>query len=640
MTDLHYLELLSDKFPTKKKAAAEIINLTAALSKPKGTEYFFSDLHGEYEEFIHQLKSASGVIKRKIDELFFETVSERERLDLANLIYYPEKEVLKAQEREDFDEWFKVTTSRLLDVCALVSEKATRLKVREKAPSEFSHIIDELLNLAQTGRRIYYNSIFSAIIKTGASAEFLSGLCRMIRELAVDRLHIIGDIYDRGARADIIMDELFEFPSVDIQWGNHDIAWIGAWCGNLALVASVVRIAVSYNNFDCLEDGYGINLRPLFEFAMKVYKDDACEVFMPHILDENKYDRIDKASAAKMHKAIAVIMLKLENSLYSIHPEYSMNDRILLDKIDYKKGIINIAGKTYKLKDNIFPTINPENPFVLTEEEKEVINSLASSIRHSEKLKKHISFLFNKGSMFLCCNKNLLYHGCIPMTRDGDFEVIEFDNKKLCAKEYLEYINEIVKRAYVSEFSPWSKNSDRDFLWYLWCGPKSPLFGKSKLAAFERYFIDDKELHYEEMNPYYRLIENRGICEKILAEFGLNPEEAHIINGHVPVKQGENPIKGDGLLYMIDGGISKAYQEKTGMGGYTFISSSTNNSLAQHMPHEKNNEKQTPALQSVKLMDKRVRIGDTDLGKEIEKEIDELYALIDAYKKGAIKEKE
>lgn len=640
MTDLHYLELLSDKFPTVKKAAAEVINLTAVLSKPKGTEYFFSDIHGEHEEFIHQLKSASGVIKRKIDELFFETVSERERLDLANLIYYPEKEVLKAQERDNFEDWFKVTTSRLLDVCAVVSEKATRIKVRQKAPLEFSHIIDELLNLAQTGRRIYYSNIFSAIIKTGMCVEFLSGLCRMIRELAVDRLHIIGDIYDRGARADVIMDELFEFPDVDIQWGNHDIAWLGAWCGNLALVASVVRIAVSYNNFDCLEDGYGINLRPLFEFATEVYKDDACEVFMPHVLDENQYDRIDKTAAAKMHKAIAVIMFKLENKLYSIHPEYGMNDRILLDKIDYENGKIHIEGKTYDLKDCVFPTVNPQNPFELTDEEREVINSLASSMRHSERLKKHIAFLFNKGSMFLCCNKNLLYHGCIPMTREGEFDKIEFDNKKLHAKSYLEYINEVVKRAYASEFSPWQKNSDRDFLWYLWCGPKSPLFGKSKLAAFERYFINDKELHHEEMNPYYKLIENRGICEKILAEFGLSTEESHIINGHVPVKAGENPIKGGGLLYMIDGGISKAYQQKTGMGGYTFISSSTNNSLARHMPHEKNNEKQTPTLQYVKLMENRVRIGDTDLGKKIEREIDELYALIDAYKSGAIKEKE
>ena len=639
MTDLHYLELLSDKYPNRKKAAAQIINLTALLSKPKGTEYFFSDLHGEHEEFIHQLKSASGVIKRKIDELFFETVSERERLDLANLIYYPVKEVLKAQEKEDFEDWFKVTTSRLLDVCATVSEKATRLKVREKAPLEFSHIIDELLNLAQTGRRAYYSSIFSSIIKTGVADEFLSGLCRMIRELAVDRLHIIGDIYDRGARADFIMDELSEFPEVDIQWGNHDIAWLGAWCGNPALVASVVRIAISYNNFDCLEDGYGINLRPLFEFAHEVYKDDECEIFMPHILDENKYDRVEKRAAAKMHKAIAVIMFKLENSIYLNHPEYDMDNRILLDKIDYTNKTIKIDEKNYKLKDGSFPTINPQNPFELTEEEREVINSLASSMRHSEKLKKHIAFLFNKGSMFLNCNKNLLYHGCIPMTQNGEFDIIEIDNKKLYAKEYLEYINEIVKRAYSAEFSLWNKNPERDFLWYLWCGPKSPLFGKSKLSAFERYFIDDKELHKEEMNPYYRLVENREICEKILVEFGLNPENAHIINGHVPVKAGENPIKGDGLLYMIDGGISKAYQEKTGMGGYTFISSSTNNSLARHMPHEKNNEKQTPTLQSVKLMEKRVRIGDTDLGTMIEREISELYDLINAYKSGAIKEK-
>lgn len=635
MTDLHYLELLSDKFPTRQKAASEIIRLTAMLFKPKGTEYFFSDLHGEHEEFIHQLKSASGVIKRKIDELFFETVSERERIELANLIYYPEKAVL---EREDFEDWFKVTTSRLLDVCAVVSEKATRSKMREKAPKEFSEIIDELLNLAQCGKRNYYNNIFTAIIKTGVAREFLCGLCRMIRELSVDRLHIIGDIFDRGARADFIFDELLEFPNVDIQWGNHDIAWLGAWCGELTCVASVVRIAVSYNNFDCLEDGYGINLRPLFEFATEAYKDDPCELFMPHILDENKYDPVDKEAAAKMHKAIAVIMFKLESSLYTRHPEYKMHDRIMLDKINYNDKTIEISGKTYKLKDTIFPTIDPQNPFELTAEEKEVINSLALSIRHSERLKKHIAFLFNNGSMFLCCNNNLLYHGCIPFLQNGEFEKVEFDNKEMSPREYLEYINSVVKRAYASPYSLWTKNPDRDFLWYLWCGPKSPLFGKSKLSAFERYFIDDIELHKEEMNPYYKLIENREICEKILTEFGLDVENSHIINGHVPVKQGENPIKGDGLLYMIDGGISKAYQSKTGMGGYTFISSSTNNSLARHMPHEKNNEKQTPELQSVKLMQKRVRIKDTDYGKEIEERIEELYALIELYRNGIIKE--
>ena len=361
---------------------------------------------------------------------------------------------------------------------------------------------------------------------------------------------------------------------------------------------------------------------------------------MPHVLDENKYDNVDRDAAAKMHKAIAVIGFKLESKLYCDYPEFGMQDRIFLDKIDYGKGTIKIDANTYELKDKSFPTVSPENPFELTEEEREVINSLAMSIRHSVKLSKHISFLFNKGSMFLCCNKNLLYHGCIPMTKDGDFEVVEFDGRKLFGREYLEYINDIEKRAYVSKFSPWIKSSERDFLWYLWCGPKSPLFGKSKLAAFERYFIAESETHKEEMNPYYQLIENREICEKIIEEFGLDVSLSHIINGHVPVKAGENPIKGGGLLYMIDGGISKAYQSKTGMGGYTFISSSTNNSLARHMPHEKNNEKQTPVLESVKLMEKRIRVCDTDMGKDIELRIEELYALLDAYSKGIIKERQ
>lgn len=639
MTDLHYLELLADKYPTRQSAAAKVADLTAILSKPKGTEYFFSDLHGEHEEFIHQLKSASGVIKRKIDELFCEMISERERIELANLIYYPEKFGMRALQREDFEDWFSVTISRLLDLCVCVCEKSTREKVRQKAPKEFMHITDELLNLAQIGKRSYYNKIFKAIIKTGTAYEFICGLCKMIRDLSIDRLHIIGDIFDRGARPDFIMEELIGFHDVDIQWGNHDIAWIGAWCGQLLCVASVIRIALSYNSFDCIEDGYGINLRPLFEFATQVYEDDDCSLFYPHILDENKCDRVEKNLAAKMHKAIAVIMFKLEGKLYYEHPEFHMTDRVFLDKINFERGEIEICENTYKLKDNYFPTVNPKEPFELTEEEHEVINSLALSMRHSEKLSKHIAFLINNGSMFLKCNGNLMFHGCIPMTKDGEFEIVEIDGKNLSGKEYLEYINEMVKRAYSAPFSPWLKSNDRDFLWYLWCGPKSPLFGKSKLATFERYFIEDSKTHNEEMNPYYRLIENREVCEKIITEFGLNVENSRIINGHVPVKTGENPIKGGGLLYMIDGGISKAYQPKTGICGYTFISSSTNNSLARHMPHEKNNEKQTPVLESVKIMEKRIMVADTDRGEQINKRIVELYDLIDAYNNGAIKER-
>ncbi len=640
MTDLHYLQLLGDRYPTVKSAAAEVMDLTALLSKPKGTEYFFSDLHGEHEEFIHQLKSASGVIKRKIDDLFYETVSERERIELANLIYYPEEALRNVSKDEYFEDWFRVTAARLLEICALVSEKATREKVREKAPKEFENILDELLNLAQTGRRTYYSSVFGAVLKTGMTNEFICAVCKMIRDLAIDKLHIIGDIFDRGPRADFIMNELTTFHNVDIQWGNHDIAWIGAYCGNLACVASVMRIGISYNNFDCLEDGYGINLRPLSEFAERVYKDDNCEIFAPHILDVNKYDPIERGVAAKMHKAIAIIMFKLEGMLYKNHPEYGMDDRIMLDKINYGDGTISLNGKKYKLRDTNFPTVNPEKPFELTEEETEVINSLAASFRHSARLAKHIAFLYNRGGMYLAYNNNLLYHGCIPMTADGEFDKIDFDGIVLSGKKYLDYINAVVKRAYHAQYAPFSQNKDRDFLWYLWCGPKSPLFGKSKLAAFERYFIEDAEVHKEKMNPYYKLIENRDVCEKILAEFDLNHKYSHIINGHVPVKSGESPIKGDGLLYMIDGGISKAYQLKTGIGGYTFISSSTNNSLARHMPQEKNNERLSPVLESVELMKERVMVADTDEGKKIQLRIDELNELIEMYKNGVIKEKE
>ena len=639
MIDINYLKLLSRQYPTLEAAAAEAIALSASLNMPKGTEYFFSDLHGEHDAFIHQLKSASGVIKAKIDELFSCQLTENERNSLAVLIYYPGREISKQVSRANFEEWVKITIKRLIDLTIFVSEKCTRAQIREKAPENFSDITDELLHAAETSNGEYFTAIIDAIIKTGVSKEFITGLCNMIRDIAIDKLHILGDIFDRGPHADAIIDELMLFHNVDIQWGNHDISWIGAFCGNLACAANVLRIGISYNNFDVLEDRYGINLRRLSDFASKVYADDTCEYFMPHILDENKYDPVSPALAAKMHKAIAVIQFKLEGALYKEHPEYDMDDRIILEKINFDNYTVEIDGKIYNLRDCNLPTVDKNEPLKLTDEERELICSISASFRHSERLEKHIKFIVEKGSMYKSINGNLLFHGCIPMNEDGSFDEIEIDGKKLYAKGYLDYINTKVNNAYFSSHEPEKKNSDRDYLWYLWCGAKSPLFGKSKLSAFEGYFIGDKEAKKEKMNAYYELVENQESCHKILEEFGLNPKTSHIINGHVPVKMGDSPVKGGGSLFMIDGGISKAYQAKTGIGGYTFTFSSRYLALVKHSPFENINPDKSPEIQVTKNIKNRLYVKDTEKGGEIKQRLEELLSLINAYRSGTVKEK-
>lgn len=636
MLDIHYLRLLSDRYPDIESAAAEMINLLTICGMPKGTEYFFSDLHGEHEAFIHQLKSSSGVIKTHIDELFFRTMTQRDRLMLADIIYSPEH-ILKEKMREpDFDEWFKITVSALIEVCRDFAGKCTISRVRKKAPENFAYIIDEFLHFTGANKDQHFERMIDAILHAGVAEQFITGLCEMIRNLSVDRLHIIGDIFDRGPRADLIINELMNFHDIDIQWGNHDIVWMGAASGNLTCIANVIRVGISYNNFDCLEDGYGINLRPLSMFAAEAYKNDECKNFMPHILDESKYDRVSIELAAKMHKAIAVIQFKLEGQLYKRHPEYEMENRDLLSKTDFEKGTVLVDNKEYTMTDTLLPTVDPAAPLELTSGEKELMNTLAASFMHSETLQKHIRFLYEKGSMFFICNNNLLYHGCIPMTEDGEFSSVSFGAESMQGKEYLEYINEAVRKAYFTSKEVNSKNSD--FFWYLWCGKKSPLFGKSKLAAFERLFIADKSAHKEKMNDYYRLVEKKEICEKILKEFGVGGN-AHIINGHVPVKAGENPVKGEGLLFMIDGGISKAYQPKTGIGGYTFIYSSRYMAFAKHSPEEWKNNREMPVIYEVERLSKRMLVEDTDRGAEISEKIKELEALLDAYRSGQIKER-
>lgn len=645
MTDEHYLKLLAKKYPNAEAAASEIINLKAIMSLPKGTEYFFSDLHGEHGAFLFQLKSASGVVRKKVDELFEQSISEDERSALAKLIYYPETELALARRHEkSFDDWCRITIYRLVEVCKEAGSKYTRSKVRKKLPENFAYIIDELLH-ADGGKNKphYYSEIIRSIVQTSMSTEFITALCKLIQQLLIDRLHIIGDIFDRGARPDSIMDALADCHDVDIQWGNHDISWMGAAAGNKACMANVIRQGISYNTFDLLEDGYGINLRPLSAFADRFYMDDPCECFTPHILDENQYDPVDIPLAAKMHKAIAIIQFKLEGQLVEAHPEYDMADRVFLRQIDYEKGTIQLDEKTYALRDKSFPTVNPRNPLELSREEKELMKAITYSFRHSDRLQKHIRYLYSHGSMYLRANSNLLYHGCIPLTADGDFDTIPIGGKELKGREYLEYLDLVTRDAYFAREGSPERESARDLMWYLWCGEKSPLFGKNRITTFERYFIEDPSTHVEKMNPYYQFIEHRETCEKILREFSLDPESSHIINGHVPVKlkQGEKPVKGGGLLFMIDGGISKAYQKQTGIGGYTFIANSRYLALAEHQPLKPGSlfGEDSPKVMVVEAIKKRITVADTDTGSELNSQIEELTALLQSYRNGAIKEK-
>lgn len=638
--DQRSLMLLAKEYPTIKKAAAEIINLNAILMLPKGTEYFFSDLHGEHEAFLYLLKSVSGEIRNKIDIIFEHTLPDQERKSLADLIYYPEQQLYQLRlETGKYDEsFFKITVFRLLEVVKKTSAKFTRSKVRKKAPKDFAYIIDELLHVEYDNRALYFSGIIQSILETGMAEQFIIGMCKMIRDLAIDMLHIIGDIYDRGPHPDLIMNELMAFHDVDIQWGNHDISWIGAACGNLTCIANVLRANIRYNSFDLLEDSYGINLRPLATFASNMYRDDPCELFYPRILDENKYDPVDPVLAAKMHKAITIMQFKLEGQLYEKHPEYGMEARNLLKMVNYETGTIQIGDKIYPLKDSKFPTVYPSDPLSLSKGEAEVLESIASSFRHSEKLQRHIRFLYANGGMFKCINQNLLFHGCIPMTKDGEFDSYTVDGIAYKGKAFLEYIDAVVKNSIFSSHRPDAENPDRDFLWYLWCGEKSPLFGKHRMTTFEQYFIEDKSTHKEIYNPYYDLMEDVSICEKILCEFGLDPKSAHIINGHVPVKMGEDPVKAGGKLFIIDGGISKAYHAKTGIGGYTLIYNSTHLALAEHKPFVNGKTDNAPLVRIVENMEKRILVGDTDKGKILRQEIKELKELIQAYRNGAIRE--
>ena len=643
MRDLAYLKLMSREYPTLESASSEIVNLMAICGLPKGTEYFFSDLHGEYEAFIHLLRSSSGIIREKIKETFGHIISEEDEIQLANLIYYPDRQIAKLKQEQNYTEdWQRIALYRLVQICKEVSSKYSRSKVRKKMPPEFAYAIDELLHVDYNddNKKVYYSEIIRSIIDTQMADSFIIALCRLIQNLTIDNLHIIGDIFDRGPRADIIMEELMQFHDVDIQWGNHDISWMGASTGNPACICNVLRIAISYNGFDVLEDGYGINIRPLSMFAAKVYSDDPCERFMPRILDQNIYDAVDPGLAAKMHKAIAVIQFKVEGQIIRRHPEYEMDSRILLTAIDYQRGTVVIEGKEYPMMDMEFPTIDPSDPLKLSEEEEELLHTLTLSFCHSALLHKHIKFLYSNGSMYKCCNSNLLYHGCIPMKEDGSFDEMAVNGKAYKGRALMDFIDKQVKKAYFLPDQDPEKEASRDFMCYLWSGAKSPVFGKDKMTIFEHYFVEDKEASRERMNPYYKLSVQEKYCDMILEEFGLTTTGSHIINGHVPVKikDGETPIKAGGKLFIIDGGLSKAYQGKTGIAGYTLIFNSRHLALAEHKPFDPKKES-TPKVSIVEKMRKRIMVADTDDGKELARRIEDLKELVAAYRKGALKER-
>jgi fructose-1,6-bisphosphatase class 3 len=644
MSELKYLELLSKNFRNIAETSTEIINLEAILNLPKGTEHFLSDIHGEYEAFTHVLRNGSGSIRQKIEDIFGETLDEVEKKELATLIYYPEaKYNLEEKKNRNIEEWSKKNIYRLVKVCKHASTKYTRSKVRKAMPKDFEYIIQELLyeRNEEENKRDYVDAIIDTIISIKYTKDFMKAMGELIRRLAIDRLHVVGDIYDRGPAPHLIMDCLQEYHNVDIQWGNHDLLWIGAGIGNKACIANVIRICSRYNNHDILEEAYGINLLPLATFAMKYYGKDPCRNFRPK-------EGVDNDLIAQMHKAISIIQFKVEGIFSERNPQFEMEDKELLKNIDYHKGTVTIGGKEYQLNDTHFPTVNPDNPLELTKEEVVLLNKLKNSFMNSEKLQRHLKFLLNKGSMYLKCNSNLLYHGCIPLDSEGELVEVNIDGISYKGKSYFDKIEAIIRESFFNRENNEKDKRNRDFVWYLWCGKNSPLFGKDIMRTFERYFIDDKKIHKENKNPYYAFINEKETCVMILREFGLNPENSHIINGHVPVKvkEGESPVKADGKLFMIDGGFSKAYRKTTGIAGYTLVYNSYGIkiiSLAPFESQEKAIKEGADILSSTVVFDEIreiTKVKDTDIGKELQKQIDDLKKLLISYKTGLIKQKE
>ena len=642
-----YLEGLSELFPSIAAASTEIINLQAIVNLPKGTEHFLTDIHGEYEAFAHVLKNGSGSVKRKVDDVFANTMSSRDKQTLATLIYYPREKMERIREEEqNMDDWYKIMLYRLIEVAKRSASKYTRSKVRKALPKDFAYVIEELITekSGMTDKESYYNSIISTIIQIGRAEEFIVALCELIQRLVVDHLHIVGDIYDRGPGPHLIMDKLMEYHSVDIQWGNHDILWMGAAAGQKCCIANVIRICARYGNLDILEDGYGINLLPLATFAWKQYAKDPCECFLLKEQDNCKPQELELNM--KMHKAISVIQFKVEGQAAELYPEFGFQRRNFLDKINYEEGTITIGGKIYQLLDDYFPTIDPKNPYQLSAEEEEIMNRLVKAFQSCEKLQRHMRFLLNKGSLYKIYNSNLLYHGCVPLNDDGSLRKVKIYGKSYQGRTLYDVMESYVRKGFFA-VDPDEKKKGRDLMWYIWQGANSPLFGKDKMATFERYFLAEKELWKEKKNAYYLLLEDENVMNGILDEFGLDREISHIINGHVPVKtkNGENPVKCGGKVLVIDGGFSKAYQKETGIAGYTLIYNSYGLILAAHDPFESTEaaiEKERDIHSDsviVKRTLERKTVGDTDVGKVLKERIADLETLLDAYRSGQIIEK-
>lgn len=647
---MHYLNLLSQSFPTIAAASTEIINLEAILNLPKGTEHFLADIHGESEAFQHILKNASGNIKRKVNDLFGNSIRETEIKEMCSLIYYPEQklELIKASE-QDIVDWYHITIHQLVKVCRDVSSKYTRSKVRKSLPADFAYIIEELLHerIDDTNKTAYVNVIVDTIISTGRADDFIVALARVIQRLAIDQLHILGDIYDRGPGAHIIMDEMMKYHSWDIQWGNHDILWMGACAGNDACICNVLRLSLRYANLATLEDGYGINLVPLATFAMETYKNDDCLEFIPKLLKDNDMDQKNRYLIAQMHKAISVIQFKKEAEIFKRRKEWQMEDRCLLEHIDYQKGTCRIQGKEYDMRSCHFPTIDPANPNKLTEEEETLMCKLHHSFAVSEKLHKHIRALLSHGCMYAIYNSNLLYHASIPLNDDGSLKEVElYQGERYSGRALMQQIGQTIRAAFENDTEKEEKKFAIDYFLYLWCGKDSPLFDKSKMATFERYFLNDKETFKEEKGNYYKLRDDETVCDRILDAFGVKGENRHIINGHVPVhaSSGENPIKANGKLMVIDGGFSEAYHKETGIAGYTLVYHSRGFQLVQHEPFTSARdaiEKCTDiksTTQIVEMSAHRMLVADTDMGEELRSQIVDLKELLYAYRHGIIKE--
>ena len=646
--EIRFLKLLREKYPTIAAASTEIINLQSILNLPKATEHFMTDIHGEYEQFIHVLNNGSGSIRRKIDEEFGNTLSERDKKSLATLIYYPvEKlDIVMAQE-DNINDWYKITLHRLVQITKRVASKYTRSKVRKALPKDFAYVIEELITEKEEvqNKEAYYNEIIHTIIRIDRAPEFIIALSDLIRVLVIDHLHIIGDIFDRGPGPHIVLDKLKNYHSLDIQWGNHDVVWMGAAAGSLPCIATVIRVAARYGNLDTIVEGYGINLIPLATFAMEVYKDTDCEVFS--LKSSKEYDPKEYILETRMHKAISIIQFKLEGQLIKRNPEFEMDDRLLLDKIDYENKTVTINGISYPMKDTDFPTINKDDPYALTPEETMVMDKIRHAFRHSQSLQEHIRFLYTKGSMYKIFNSNLLYHGCVPLDENGDFKKVRIFGNEYSGKALYDVLEHYARKGYYSRNEE-NKQRGMDILYYIWANANSPVFGKDKMATFENYFVEDKAVRKEKKNKYYELLDDEQTVDKIMEEFGLDPRFSHIINGHVPVEQknGENPVKCGGKLMIIDGGFSKAYQGKTGIAGYTLVFSSHGMRIAAHTPFESKEEairNETDVFSDNILVETpnfRLRVADTDTGSVIRDNIAQLEDLLQAYRDGTLSEKQ